>query len=282
MACYEKNVVATAIAEIGYQETPKGSNKNKYASYIDKNFPNFYNGAKNGSAAWCDIFVDYCVLVNCADEAEAEYVLCQPKKSCGAGCRFSYDYYKEKGRAGKEPRIGAQIFFGSSKPTHTGIVIDLNNDSVFTVEGNSDDCVKKHSYKRNSSRIFGYGYPRYSEANTAPAPTQPAQPAQPAPTPTPAPAPAPAPTPAKQGYSGAFPKLPARGYFQRNDKGSEVTKMQKVLEWAQPGCLPKYGADGYYGLETVNAVKVVQQKLGLKVDGLYGKATQKALMNYKK
>ena len=200
MACYEKNVVATAIAEIGYQETPKGSNKNKYAAYIDKNYPTFYNGVKDGYAAWCDIFVDYCVLVNSADMNEALSVLCQPKKSCGAGCSFSYDYYKEKGRVGNEPKIGAQIFFGTGKkPTHTGIVIDVNNESVFTVEGNSDDCVKKHTYKKSSSRIFGYGYPRYTEEVSAPAP-EPTPAPTPAPEPKPTPAPAPAPKPTTTTY----------------------------------------------------------------------------------
>ena len=179
MACYAKKVVDTAIAEIGYQETPKGSNKNKYAKFIDKNYPNFYNGIKDGYAKWCDIFVDYCVLVNCDGEAEAEYVLCQPKKSCGAGCRFSYDYYKEKGRVGNEAKIGSQIFFGTGKkPSHTGIVIDVTDTSVICVEGNSDDSVKKHTYKKDSSRIFGYGYPRYTEVEVSPAPAQPSEPSE--------------------------------------------------------------------------------------------------------
>ena len=185
MACYADKVVATAIGEIGYKE--KGNNVTKYASYFDKNYPNFYNTAKQG-AEWCDIFVDYCVLVNSDNEAEAERVLCQPKKSCGAGCSFSYNYYKEEGRAGKTPKYGAQIFFGSSKPTHTGIVVEVKEDSVVTVEGNSDNEVKKHTYKKTSTKIFGYGYPRYTEAAAEPAP---------APQPEPAPAPTPAPTPTK-------------------------------------------------------------------------------------
>lgn len=166
MSCYVKKVVETAIAEIGYKES--GANITKYASYFDKNYPDYYNTKKQG-AEWCDIFVDYCILVNSADMNEALYVTCQPSKSCGAGCSFSYDYYKSKGRVGKDPRIGAQIFFGSNKPTHTGIVVDVYGDSVVTVEGNSDNMVKRHNYKKSSSRIFGYGYPRYSE-DTKPEP----------------------------------------------------------------------------------------------------------------
>ena len=161
MACYAKKVVDTAMAEIGYKES--GVNITKYAAWIDKNYPDFYNTQKQG-AEWCDLFVDYCVLANSDDEKEAEYVLCQPKKSCGAGCSFSYDYYKQNGRVGNEPKYGAQIFFGTGKkPKHTGIVVDIQGDSVITVEGNSDNMVKRHTYKQTSSRIFGYGYPRYTE-----------------------------------------------------------------------------------------------------------------------
>ena len=259
MACYVNKVVATAIGEIGYKES--GNNITKYAAYFDKNCPNFYNTKKQG-AEYCDIFVDYCVMVNSADENEAEYVLCQPAKSCGAGCSFSYNYYKEKGRVGNEPKIGAQIFFGTGKkPSHTGIVVDVTADKVITVEGNSDNMVKKHTYTKKSARIFGYGYPRYSED---------------------APTPAPTPTPEKHGYTGEFPTLPSRGYFKKGDKGIEVRKLQNLLMWISPGCLPRFGVDGEYGNETYNAVKVCQSILGVTVDGLWGKKSQLAAREYKK
>lgn len=184
MSCYAKKVVETAMLEIGYKES--GTNITKYASYFDKNYPDFYNTKKQG-AEWCDIFVDYCILVNSADMNEALYVTCQPSKSCGAGCSFSYDYYKKQGRVGNDPQIGAQIFFGTGKkPTHTGIVVDVYGDSVVTVEGNSDNMVKRHTYKKSSSRIFGYGYPRYTEDASQPAPAPDPHP-QPTPEPTPAP-----------------------------------------------------------------------------------------------
>lgn len=116
MSCYAKKVIETAMLEIGYKET--GKNITKYASYFDKNYPDFYNTKKQG-AEWCDIFVDYCILVNSADMNEALYVTCQPSKSCGAGCSFSYDYYKKQGRVGNDPQIGAQIFRnGQETDTH--------------------------------------------------------------------------------------------------------------------------------------------------------------------
>ena len=90
------------------------------------------------------------------------------------------------------------------------------------------------------------------------------------------------PTPQPSGYTDEWPTLPKRGYFKKGDKGPEVVKMQNVLLWISPGCLPKFGPDGEYGNETYNAVKVCQSILGVKVDGLYGKATQAAAKAYRK
>ena len=167
-------VIALAKSQIGYSEEPKGSNKNKYAAEIDKKYPNFYNGPKGPgvNCAWCDIFVDWLFLTVTESEKEAEYSLCQPPKSAGAGCSFSYSYYKEAGRVSSTPEVGAQIFFknSSGKINHTGIVIDVTADKVITVEGNSGDCIKKHSYTKTSSKIYGYGLPRYAEASTEPKP----------------------------------------------------------------------------------------------------------------
>lgn len=181
MACYKNNVINTAKGEEGYTEGQ--NNWNKYADYIDHNYPNFYNYPKQ-NVEWCEVFFDYCVLVNCSSEAEAEYVLCQPKKSAGAGCKESYAYYKKAGRVGKEPQLGAQVYFGSSEATikHTGMVINVTADKIYTMEGNSGNQVKAHSYSKKSSKIFGYGYPRYSDDS------------KPEPEPTPDPAPTPSTT----------------------------------------------------------------------------------------
>jgi len=242
MSCYSNAVVKTAKAEIGYKET--GNNITKYAAYIDKNYPDFYNGKKQG-VAWCDIFVDYCVLVNAANEAEALYTLCQPKLSAGAGCKYSYNYYKEKGCTGTEPKVGAQVFLNNF--SHTGLVIEVTNDSIVTVEGNSGNAVKKHTYKKKSSKICGYGYPRYT--------TEPK-------------------------IDFVFPTIPARGYFKQGDKGTEVKKMQIILEAICPGCLPKYGADGDFGNETFKAVNRVQFTIHVTVDGKYGPKTNETAKTY--
>jgi N-acetylmuramoyl-L-alanine amidase CwlA len=66
---------------------------------------------------------------------------------------------------------------------------------------------------------------------------------------------------------GAMPS-----YLQKDDKGTAVTGLQNNLIKAGMS-MPKYGADGHYGQETVDAVKAFQKKHGLVADGIAGKAT---------
>ena len=73
----------------------------------------------------------------------------------------------------------------------------------------------------------------------------------------------------KKAYSGTFPKLPKKGYFKKGDKGTQVKRLQKLLNWC--GCSVSTG--GKYGTKTVKAVKKLQKKLGLKQDGKFGKKT---------
>lgn len=160
-----EKVIAYAKSQVGYSEEPKGSNRNKYAAMIDKEYPDFYNGKKN-PCAWCDIFVDACFL-SCFGEAEALRLLCQPKHSTGAGCKFSAQFYKNKKQFHNTPVAGDQIFFFvGGDINHTGIVTKVDDKRVYTVEGNSGDMVKAHSYALDNKNIAGYGRPAYNVENT--------------------------------------------------------------------------------------------------------------------
>lgn len=55
--------------------------------------------------------------------------------------------------------------------------------------------------------------------------------------------------------------------MSKGDIGSEVTKLQKFLNWAGFDCGT---VDGDFGDKTVNAVKAFQTKVGLTVDGEFG------------
>ena len=278
MAKYASKVLEIALAEVGYLE--KKTNKNldsktgnagsnnytKYARDLDA-VSNFYNGKKNGYA-WCDIFVDW-VFVKAFGVETAKKLLCQPNKSYGAGCYYSARYYKNNGKFYTfNPKPGDQIFFWNSKKNdvaHTGLVYDVDNTYVYTVEGNTSGasgvvangggvCCKK--YKLNYTRIYGYGRPAYD-----------AEPVD-------------------------------------NDKPSVSTYTPTIMEWQNAAVkdgykFPKYGADGEWGTECVsvakkaivkkrttytnkNLTKIVQKVVGVAADGLCGKNTDAAIRNWQR
>lgn len=186
MGCTASKVIAVAAAEIGYKEKASNSqldnktanagskNYTKYARDFDQKYPQWYNGKKNGFA-WCDMFVDWCFLT-AFGYAKALELLCQPEKSCGAGCTYSAGYYKKKGQFyTSNPKPGDQIFFGTSISdcSHTGIVEKVDGSKVYTIEGNTSDQVARRSYALTSSKIVGYGRPKYdAETSTVTLPAE--------------------------------------------------------------------------------------------------------------
>ena len=173
-------VIIIAKSQVGYAETPE--NITKYSAYFEGT--DFYNGSKgNGTSwgvAWCDIFFDYCMCQAFGME-NARKIICQPKNSYGAGCRESYRYYKQAKRTGTTPKIGAQIFFSNDGTedgiNHTGIVIKIEGNKVYTIEGNKNNKVSECSYSKSNKTIYGYGYPKYDEiaSESAPAPVVPSE-----------------------------------------------------------------------------------------------------------
>ena len=99
---------------------------------------------------------------------DAEYILCQPAKSCGAGCKWSYEYYKSKHRNTSIPHYGDQIFLNTKagKCCHTGMVYKVDSKYVYYVAGNEgggNGEVQKHKLLKTSKNIYAYGRPRYTD-----------------------------------------------------------------------------------------------------------------------
>lgn len=189
MACDIMKVIEVAKSQIGYLEKKTWDQQDEFtANAGDKNYVkysrdlakySFYNSSKKG-VAWCDIFVDWCFMT--AYGVNAAYrLLCQPKKSCGAGCAYSAKYYKSKGRwHDSNPQPGDQIFFwpkdqiGGTSMQHTGLVVAVDSTYVYTVEGNTSSdpgvvwnggSVNDKKYKLSYNRIAGYGRPDYANVN---------------------------------------------------------------------------------------------------------------------
>ena len=177
-------VLAVAGAEVGYLEketkdclddqTANAGDKNitKYARDMD-GISWFYNGHKQG-VAWCDVFVDW-VFVRAFGAEKARLLLCQPKKSSGAGCNSSMGYYRKAGQLFSTPRKGDQVFFFSSEypdqAGHTGIVEKVTANRIYTIEGNTSGAsskiqhgggVARKNYTIGYKRIAGYGRPDWS------------------------------------------------------------------------------------------------------------------------
>lgn len=184
-----KRLLEVAAGEVGYLEkasaaflddkTTNAGSKNytKYARDLDA-IKGFYNGRKQGTS-WCDVFVDWC-FVQAFGVETAVKLLCQAMGGCGAGCKYSAQYYKAKGRLFEDtPAPGDQIFFVSRKGLtitgwlHTGIVEKVEGGYVYTIEGNTSGAsgvvsngggVCRKKYKLNSPSIGGYGRPDWSLA----------------------------------------------------------------------------------------------------------------------
>jgi hypothetical protein len=178
-----KMLIATALAEIGYQEkrsgaqldspdaNPGSGNFTKYARDLWK--AGYYNGNKQG-IAWCSVFVDWChYMASGKDKTQAQKVSCQ-SGPLGAGCGYSMGYYQSAGRFFTDaPQVGDQIYFGSGKAvTHTGIVVELQGAYIHTVEGNTapeegvvsdGGRVVRKRYHRNDRSILGYGRPQFTK-----------------------------------------------------------------------------------------------------------------------
>lgn len=65
--------------------------------------------------------------------------------------------------------------------------------------------------------------------------------------------------------------------LRKGDEGESVVTLQRLLI-KRGEALPKYGADGDFGSETLKAVKSFQKKNGLVVDGIVGPKTWNALI----
>lgn len=214
----------------------------------------------------CDVFVDWCFVKAYGVEG-AKKLLCQPDNSCGAGCTYSLRYYQGQGKfvsAKSTPQKGDQVFFGSvGNSTHTGLVVDVKDGKVFTVEGNTSGAsgvvpngggVCRKSYPIGYSGICGYGRPNYGQKLVV----------------------------NNNQVANLDNKLPTLKAFaitleelKKGAKGKQVKALQQLL--VANGCACGT-PDGEFGSNTENGVKEFQRKNGLTVDGIAGEKTWNKLL----
>lgn len=140
--------------------------------WMNGNSEHYYNGNKNGYS-YCCVFVD-AMFYYAAGRNKDAAVAVKPTGSLGAGVKWSKGYMEDL--IVEDPRPGDIVFFRSgSELTHTGIVIDVTDTTVTTIEGNINGPRYKHvvgskTYKRTDTYIDSYARPRYSEDGTVTVP----------------------------------------------------------------------------------------------------------------
>jgi len=264
-------VVEIARGYIGYREKASGRDlDSKTANAGRANYTKFNKRMHDVQpsnmdypAAWCDAFVDACVLEAAGGDVDAaKYVLCGDFDDYTVA---SADLYRRAGRFDKAPKYGDQVFFKNAGGiNHTGIVTRVTAAKIETVEGNSGNQVAAHSYLRVSPKIAGYGHPRYgAEANGA------AKPAT-----------------APQG--GKSDALAVDGKVGP----ATVRAWQKVMSTTQDGIIGGQSRASRANHSAINAirysadkhgsalVRAVQKRLGVTADGLLGPKTIRAIQKH--
>ena len=221
---------------------------------------------------WCSIFVGAGFLsVFGFDKGAAmmyEYPSCN-----GAACKYAAEYYQQNGAWYDTPEPGDQIFFWSSGTIgHTGIVEEVRDGYVVTIEGNTSDMVARRKYQLGSSNIVGYGRPNWVIAtyDTADEPDlEPIEPVVPEPVKPEPVKPEPVKTPSYHLYKYKV----ELNLLKKGNHGPLVRSVQALLNDAGYEC----PVNGEYDDETFRAVVRFQIANNLLADGEVGGKTYSKL-----
>ena len=168
-----EDMIRVALAEEGYLE--KRTNdmlESKTANAGSNNYTKFGRDMGCNGQPWCDAFEKWCL--------KKAYGTAKPKSLLGGWRNYtptSAQYFKNMHQWFTTPQRGDVIFFkNSQRICHTGIVLEVKNGRVYTIEGNTSGgstleanggCVAKKNYPLGYNRIAGYGRPKYSNMPAA-------------------------------------------------------------------------------------------------------------------
>lgn len=147
------DVLLIATRQIGYKESPPGSNHSKFGVWYGCD-----------RQPWCAAFVSYCFYL-------AGLPLPATTAKGFAYCPYGVQWFRHQGRFDKHPRPGDVVFFDWGKDgiaDHVGIVEAVNGDgSVTTIEGNTSAGNNSNGGEvqrrvRWLGSIQGFGHPGYN------------------------------------------------------------------------------------------------------------------------
>ncbi|MFI8084357.1 peptidoglycan-binding protein [Kitasatospora sp. NPDC086009] len=151
-------IIAVALPEVGYHEgrNPNGSwnNREKYAAEVPGQA-----WVSNDGEPWCATFVSWLALKSGNADVYPNT----------ASCSTGVAWFRARGRFSDYPSVGAQVFFGPGGGSHTGLVIDFDDTTITTVEGNTNnngsaegDGVYRKTRRRRDAYTYGYGHPDFA------------------------------------------------------------------------------------------------------------------------
>lgn len=203
---------------------------------------------------------------NCTHYAYSRFLEENNITACSLPTCNADDWFKKvtKYEKGQTPKLGAVIVYKHKKKNggHVAIVeeIKANGNLLLSMSGYNTYLFKTRTVKKSNN----YCYSDYELLGFIYSPNNFDEEAR---------------TEEKSGYSKEFPKLPSRGYFKKNDKGTEVKKLQAFLNWSLG---LKLVCDGILGAKSQEAIKQFQKKVGIKADGLFGKSSLAKAKEFKK
>lgn len=88
-----------------------------------------------------------------------------------ASCSTAVDYWQSRSRWSEYPVLGGPFYLGPGGSEHTGVVYAYDGDTIYTVEGNTNDngsangdgVYLKQRPRRGPGSPYGYGVPAYPE-----------------------------------------------------------------------------------------------------------------------
>ena len=162
-------IAAVALAE--WEACEEEVSKGIYNSRQERNGDNnvvynswFYGYPVSGDAwAWCAVFVNWC-----ADQCGVLESYIPRTANCGTlfnrFCAMGFDYYFMSDcypfGSGYTPVPGDIIIYGIGSNEHTGIVVDVSDTGITTVEGNWGNRVSKRTHSSSvAAKIIHVPYP---------------------------------------------------------------------------------------------------------------------------
>ncbi|MFT2017731.1 peptidoglycan-binding protein [Streptomyces sp. 796.1] len=151
------NVCAIAKGEVGYraQRAPgeRPSGHQKYSGQVPGLEWSNYQ-------PWCATWVSWVAM-------KAGVADLFPRT---ASVHSAMQWFKKQSRWSAYPAVGAQVIYGSTGSTHTGICYAYDNTYIYTYEGNTSltnsangNKVMARKRRRRDAYVHGYGLPAYAE-----------------------------------------------------------------------------------------------------------------------